>query len=180
MRTGRGSSVSRRTVLFSEGGGGRHGSAPGGSCTRSPAAEQHRLLPKDEWRSAQGSEQRYGQGKGHAQAGSDECSVHARPFSAEVSRRQHGAGIHTNLLKAGGNGGVRALTYFTVCLADSRHRYGLRAVRRSWLQAADQTTLGYLQTAGRWPWKSEPAKECVTLTLTLTLALALALSLIHI
>ena len=81
MRTGRGSSVSRRTVLFSEGGGGWHGSAPGGSCTRSPAAEQHRLLPRDEWRSAQGSEQRYGQGKGHAQAGSDEGSVDARPFS---------------------------------------------------------------------------------------------------
>ena len=136
VRTGRGSSVSRRTVLFSEGGGGRHGSAPGGSCTRSPAAEQHRLLPRDEWRSAQGSEQRYGQGKGHAQAGSDECSVHARPFSAEVSRRQHGAGIHTNLLKAGEIGGVRALTYFTVCLADSRHRYGLQPARRSWLQAA--------------------------------------------
>ena len=73
MRTGRGSSVSRRTVLFSEGGGGWHGSAPGGSCTRSPAAEQHCLLPREEWRSAQGSEQRYGQGKGHAQAGSDEC-----------------------------------------------------------------------------------------------------------
>ena len=84
MRTGRGSSVSRRTVLFSEGGGGRHGSAPGGSCTRSPAAEQHCLLPRDEWRSAQGSEQRYGQGKGHAQAGSDECSVHARPLEGRA------------------------------------------------------------------------------------------------
>ena len=51
--------------------------------------------------------------------------------------RQHGAGIHTKLLKAGEIGGVRALTYFTVCLADSRHRYELQAVRRSWLQAAD-------------------------------------------
>ena len=106
MRTGRGSSVSRRTVLFSEGGGGWHGSAPGGSCTRSPAAEQHRLLPRDEWRSAQGSEQRYGQCKGHAQAGSDECyTIYARRRAEaeleEGESRQHGAGIRTNLLKAG-------------------------------------------------------------------------------
>ena len=29
----------------------------------------------------------------------------------------------------------------------------------------------YLQTAGRWPWKSEPAKECVTTHLPKVLAL---------
>ena len=46
----------RRTVLLSEGSGGRYGSAPGDSRARSP----HSLLSRDKWRRAQGSEQGYG------------------------------------------------------------------------------------------------------------------------
>ena len=55
----------RRTVLLSEGGGGRHDSAPGDSRTRSPAAEQHCLLPRDELGRAQGGEEGYGHDDEH-------------------------------------------------------------------------------------------------------------------